>query len=108
MSIRTEQVESLLQHVLGEIFARDIEFPDGVLGTVSRIVVPADLKTAKVYVTALPDTKANEVKEVLNAERKRIQKEVAKQMTMKSTPKLTFLIDHQLQKVSELEELMDL
>ena len=108
MSIRTEQVASLLQHIIGEIFSRDMEFPDGVMATISRIDVPADLKTANVFVTALPDNRANEVKAVLNKERKYIQKEVAGKMTMKSTPKLKFIIDHQLEKVSKLEELMDL
>ena len=108
MSIRTEQVASLLQHIIGEVFSRDIEFPDGVMATISRVEVPADLKTANVFVTALPDDRANDVKAVLNNERKFIQKAVAKEMTMKFTPRLKFLIDHQLEQISKLEELMDL
>lgn len=108
MTQRTEQVESLLQQVLGEILSREVEFPDGVLASISRIVVPADLKTARVWISALPDHRAAEVKNVLKRERSRIQKEVGKKMTMKSTPKIEFIIDREPERVAKLEDLMDL
>lgn len=107
MTKRTEQVSSLLKNIIGEVINREVEFPDGVLATISRVEVPTDLKTAKVYVSILPfDRSASAIKR-LKQQAGHLQREVNKQLTMKFSPRIEFLIDDQLEKVAELETLME-
>jgi len=108
MTKRTEQVESLIHHHLGEIFSREVELSDGTLATISSIFVPPDLKKAVVKVSVLPFNKSKKVIKQLQAQRGSIQKELNKKITMKVSPRLEFILDETQQHVSELEKLMDL
>lgn len=107
MSIRTEQVESMIQQHLGEVFSREVELPEGTLATIASVSVPPDLKRAIVSISVLPFDKSKAVLKRLKGQKGHIQKELHKMMVMKSSPKLEFKIDTTQEHVSQLEELMD-
>ena len=94
MSIRTEQVSANLQKILGEIFSRDIEWPTDTMGTISRIEVPGDLKTANIFVSVLPYDRSQDVINFLNNQKKDIQKQMSKKLSMKFSPRLRFQVEH--------------
>ena len=107
MSKRTEQVSANLQRLLGEIINRDIELPEDHLVTITRVEVTADLQNAKVFVSVLPFDSADEIIRLLQNKQGRIQKELHSQLTMKFSPKLSFLFDQQEEKAAEIERLID-
>ena len=107
MTIRTEQVESLIQQHLGEVFSREVELPEGTLATIASVSVPPDLKKAIVSISVLPFDKSNAVMKKLKGQKGHIQRELHKMMVMKSSPKLEFILDTRQEEVSKLEELMD-
>ena len=107
MTKRTEQVSALLQNIIGEVINREVEFPDGILATISRVEVPTDLKTAKVYVSILPFDRSSSTIKRLKRQVGHIQKEVNKQLTMKFFPRIEFFIDNRLEEVAKLETLME-
>lgn len=107
MSQRTEQVEAMIQQKLGDIFAREVEFPEGTLGTITKVVVPPDLQKALVHISVLPFDKANAVLKRLKGQKGHIQRELHKEIVMKVSPKLEFLLDGTQEHVSQLETLMD-
>jgi ribosome-binding factor A len=107
MSRRTEQVESLVGQLVGEIFSRSLEFPDGTLATISRVHVPTDLKTATIYVSVLPFSESEHVLGYLIRNRKRIQSEMVKEMVMRSTPKIIFELDTLPEHASKIDEIIE-
>jgi ribosome-binding factor A len=107
MSIRTEQVESNLQKILGELFIRDVELPQDHLATISRVSVSPDLKTAKVFVSVLPFDSSEEVMAMLKSQKSQIQKEAHEQLSMKFSPVLEFVLDTKQEEASEIEKLID-
>ncbi len=107
MSIRTEQVEATIHQHLGEIFAREVEVPEGTLATIANISVPPDLKRAVVSISVLPFDKSKSVLKKLKGQRGHIQKELHKRLVMKSNPVLEFRLDTTEEHASKLEALMD-
>lgn len=107
MTKRTDQVSANMQRLLGEIINRDIELPEDHLVTVTGIDVNPDLKNAKVHVSVLPFDSRHEIMNLLGAKQGRIQKELHAQLTMKFSPKLTFVLDEKEEKASEIERLID-
>jgi len=107
MSQRTEQVASLIQHILGGIFARDIEWPEGALATLTKVDVPADLKNANVMISVLPFNRWREVMNVLNKNKSMMHKKMSAELKMKFSPKLHFRLDESPEKVAEIEKLLN-
>ena len=107
MSIRTEQVASLIKEIMGDLFTREVEFPEGTLATITRVTIPADLKNASVYVSVLPFARGAEVMNVIRRAQSRLQYGMSKQLTMKFSPRLHFVFDEQPEKAAEIERLID-
>ena len=107
MSQRTEQVAAKLKKTLGEIFTRDLELPEDHLVTISRIDVPPDLKTAKVYISILPYDSSEEIMVLLQRKRVMLQQEASKRLEMKFSPVLEFIHDKQPEEASVIERLID-
>jgi len=87
---RTARVNEVLREVLAETIERlaDAEDALGML-TVTGVVCAPDLRTATVYLSSLSE----EAAEVLEQRRPQLQREVAAQVRMKRTPKLSFKVD---------------
>ena len=107
MSIRTEQVSTQLQHLIGEIFSRELEIPDDHLLSVTRIKVSPDLRSAKVFISVFPAESSSKIMKYLKSRKGFIQKIVHENLTMKFSPKLEFLIDEHHQNALEIDRLLD-
>jgi len=54
MNKRILRINSLIRDELSNILLREVEFPDGVLATITRVEVSDDLFNASVYISVLP------------------------------------------------------
>lgn len=107
MSQRTDQVESQIQRLLGEILNREIELPDNHLATVARISISPDLKNARVFISILPFDSSPRIIKIFQKNKGIIQKELHSRLTMKFSPKLEFLLDTQAEYADKIEQLID-
>jgi ribosome-binding factor A len=101
MSRRTQRIESLIRDTIGMLLLTKIADPriDTARTSVTRVEVPTDLLTAKVYVSVM-GTEA-EQRSTLRALRHaagHIQELMARQVQLRVTPKLNFLLDEQFKK----------
>jgi len=93
MNHRLERVCEVLKRELGQIIARELDF-GSVLVTLSSVDVTPDLKQAHVFVTALGTaSQQRNALEKLEKNRVLLQNEMAKRVTLKTTPHLHFQID---------------
>jgi ribosome-binding factor A len=87
---RVARINEVLREVVAETLERlrDAEDDLGLL-TVTGVECTSDLRSAVVYLASLSE----EAAEVLEQRRAQLQREVATQVRMKRTPKLTFAVD---------------
>ena len=107
MSLRLEKVNELIHQKLSQIITREVEFPQNMLITISRVITSPDLKYSKIFITVLPDQYRGTALEVLNKNSKNLQQILRKQMTTKFTPNLNFQIDDQEIFAQGVEKLLD-
>lgn len=101
MSRRTERVGSLIRRTIGPLILSKISDPrvDPARTSVTAVVVPEDLLTAKVYVSVL-GTEAEQRRTIraLQHAAGYIQELMARQVTLRHTPVLVFQPDTKLKK----------
>jgi ribosome-binding factor A len=87
---RTARINEVLREVVADALERlaDAEETMGML-TVTGVECSPDMRTATVYLSSMSD----EAAEILSERRTQLQREVATQVRMKRTPKLSFRVD---------------
>ncbi len=103
---RREKIESLIQHELASIFAREIEFPEDTLVTVSRVEVTQDLSEAKIGVSVIPNSSEERVIEVLGKLRGFLQTLLTRKINIRSMPHIYFEIDRGPENAAKVEKLL--
>ncbi len=100
-------MNSLIRDELSNVLLRDVEFPDGVLTTITRVEVSDDLFNASVYISVLPDDKRERVFEILNKLVYFIQQKLNKRLRMRPIPKIFFKKERQTAEAARVEELLE-
>lgn len=105
MSQRLDRINELMKREISTVVQRDFEFKD-VLVTVSDVEITDDLREGKVFVSVLGG-EAGPVLDKLNQKRGGIQSAVAKRVTLRCTPVLTFRADHSAERGVEIVNLLE-
>ena len=109
-SQRQLRVGELVRRTLAEVFSRNQiydEILSGVSITVGEVSMSADLKIAHVFVSPLGGNKSKEVVEALNNNRVEIRKIVTKNVKLKFSPELKFLLDATFDNMDAMRTLFD-
>lgn len=101
---RHQRVESLILEELNKVILREMEFSAGTLVTVTEIAVQKDLDFATVNFSVIPVQKSNEVLEILNKNRRRLQHLLYEKIHIKPMPELRFKIDYGMENAAEIEK----
>lgn len=104
---RIEQVNAELQKKLAEVFFQKLEIPPGLLLTVTRLDCSTDLKTAKAFISVLPFDRAEEGMRFLAKKRREIQSLFGKNIRIKFTPILNFILDDSEETASKIYQELD-
>ena len=118
MSNRIEKVNSLLEHELSAIMARDFNFPN-TLVTLTHVDATPNLIEAKAYVSILPsaaalssgvtmDDKADQIIRALNNNVYDVQQKINKKLNMRPIPKIKFVKDGHIAEAARIEELLEI
>jgi ribosome-binding factor A len=107
-SRRLERVNELLKHEIGEIIRREFNIADTGLVSVNAVETSGDLRSAKVFISIFG--KADQQKLALRRiEEKRvlIQSQIGRNIVLKYTPTLTFLVDDTIEKANRVLQIID-
>lgn len=106
-SRRTARVAAAVRQVVSTAILFELRDPRVTGVTVLNVVVPEDLRTAKVYVSILGDEKATKLTLMgLNAARGWIQSRIADELDLRLTPVLTFVVDAGIKKSIEVSKIL--
>ena len=104
---RVSRVEKEVQMTIAQFLINGFKARLPGLVTVAQVRMPADLRTAKVYVSVLgADDKKDEVIEILQDRAFEIQNYIGKELKMRYCPKLTFYADHTTEQVLKIEKIL--
>lgn len=110
---RKVRVEKEVQEMISSFIIRQLRHDLPGLVTVTRVVMPADFRTANVYVTYFaPEPLEGEKQELLDAAEvlqswaADIQNDIGQTMKMRYCPKLTFYNDETTQKILKIERIL--
>ncbi len=106
MKDRVPRLNQLLKREVGKIILRDIDLPDNVLATITEVETSPNLIQAKIYISALPDEKLDEVMVILNSQVYFIQKEINDKLRIRPVPKIIFKKEDKTRTAAKVEELL--
>ena len=107
MSKRIQRVNQLIKKELSQILLREVEFPSGVLVTVTRVESSFDLNQAKVYISCLPEEKTPIVFQILNRRIYELQQELNHRLRMRPIPRIKFVEEKETKEAGKIEEILE-
>ena len=107
MSKRVQRVNQLIKKELSRIILKEIEFPQGVLVTVTRVETTSDLKESNIWISTMPEEKLKRVLEILNKNIYFLQQKLNKRLKMRPIPRIRFLEEKKTAEAGKIEELLE-
>ncbi len=107
MSQRTDQFAQQIKETLALIIAREIEFPDAIVASITRVTVSDDLKNATVFISVFPHNRQGTALELLRSQVKHLRHELAGEIFARVVPFLRFTIDDKEAYASEVDRILD-
>lgn len=107
MTKRLQQVNQLIKKELSRLVLREIDFPENVLVTVTRVKTSIDLNQAKVYVGVFPEEQRLKIIQILNNQIYHLQQKINKRLKMKIIPKIIFVEEKKTEEAGKVEELLE-
>lgn len=105
---RQARVEKEIQHTIAQFLIRGFKGSLPGIVTVADVRMPADLRTAKVYVSVLGSEKQKtDALDTLQEHAYQIQNFIGKELKMRYCPKLTFYADEVTDKVLKVERILE-
>ncbi len=103
---RVARVEREVQQVIAKFLLSGFKLPLPGLVTISKVIMPADLRAAKVYVSVLgAEGEQVQAVKILNERAFEVQKFIGHELKMRYCPKLTFFVDDMTEKVLKIDKI---
>jgi len=107
MKPRLPSVNMLIQKDLSAIIRRVLELPPASLVTITKVRSAANLQSAKVFVSIMPDSEARPIMDYLAKNRFILQQELFKNLKTKFSPKIEFVYDEIEARANKIERILD-
>ncbi len=102
---RPDRVGSVIQKELSALLLREIDFPEGVLVTISDVRVSSDLSHAEIGVSIFPENAKKSLFDVLKEKQGTLQFLLNRKMNIKPMPRINFVINEGSEKASRIEKI---
>jgi ribosome-binding factor A len=104
---RVSRVEQEVQKTVAQFLLTGFRAPLKGLVTVSRVMMPGDLRTAKVYISVLgSEADRQETLSTLQARAFEVQKYIGQELRMRFCPKLSFHADDTTEHVMKIDRIL--
>jgi ribosome-binding factor A len=109
MSRRTERVQSLIRHELGEILQQEVKDPriEGLV-SITAVEVSPDLRRARVYLSVFsgPPEAEQHALEALGSVKAFMRRELGRRLRLRYSPELDLHIDHSFGHADEINRIL--
>lgn len=101
-----EKINSLIQQLVAEIFARDLSLKPSAFVTITKVDTTKDLRYAKVFVSIFPESETEYVVKTLKKEKGTVQRILHGKLTCKPLPRIEFITDETERHADEVEKIL--
>lgn len=106
--VRTQRVRELLKRALGEIIRRELPIGEAGLITVNDVGIAADLRSATVIIGIVGNPQQKKrAQTLLDKERTRLQGLLGREVVLKYTPTLRFVVDDSIERGNKIIQLLE-
>jgi len=104
---RVARVEQEIQKTIAQFLISGFRYPLPGIVTVSRVIMPGDLRSAKVYVSVIGnDADRKKTLELLRDRSHDVQNFIGKELRMRFCPKVTFYQDDTTEHVLKIDRIL--
>jgi len=107
MTKRIEKVDELIKKEINQIFLKDIDFPEDVLVTITRVKTSPNLIQSKVYISVLPTDMTDRIFAILKKIIYGIQQKINERLKMRPIPRIEFKKEEKTEEAGRIEELLE-
>jgi len=104
---RILRLNEVLKEELGKIIAREIELPENIFCTITRVEISSNLQQAKVYVSVVPDKVLKQTISEFQKHVFNLQQLLNKKFAMRPVPKIIFVPEKKTREAAKIEELLE-
>jgi len=106
METRIQKINSLIKKELSNIINKEIEFEKNVLVTITRVETSKDLTCCNVFFSCYPESKFDEVEEILKKEMYFLQGRLNEKLFLKKVPLIRFKKEKKVLEAARIEEIL--
>ncbi|MBI2592944.1 MAG: 30S ribosome-binding factor RbfA [Candidatus Colwellbacteria bacterium] len=103
---RPLRVGGLIQEELAKIIVREIDFPEGMLVTLSNVEISPDMEKAKAGISVIPTESSAEALKILTKRTGYLQHLLNRKLNIRPMPRVHFEIDYGPANAAEVEKLL--
>jgi ribosome-binding factor A len=107
MTKRIQRVNQLIKKELSQILLREIELPQDVLATITRVETSSNLIESNVWISVLPEEESERILETLNKKIYFLQQKLNKRLKMRPIPRIKFLEEKKTAEAGKVEEILE-
>lgn len=107
MTNRLQRVNQLIKKELSQIILREIEFPPGILVTVTRVETTPNLIEAKIFISVMPEEKTLDIFKILKRSLYELQQKINRRLKMRPVPRMNFIEEKKTKEADRIEEILD-
>ncbi|MDP2930309.1 MAG: ribosome-binding factor A [bacterium] len=107
MTRRIERLNEIIKVELGKIILKEIDFPEGVLVTITRVDTSPELSQAKVYISIFPDNLSQKALNILFSQIYFLQKAINYKLQMRPVPRLVLCQEKETISAGRVDELLE-
>jgi len=107
MSHRIDRINNLIKKEVSKVILKELNFPAGVIVTVTEVETSSDLSYARVIISVIPDNKEKTALDILKNTAYLIQKIINKKLNIKFVPKISFEIDKSLKEFNRISKILE-
>lgn len=105
MNPRIKKVNELIKEEVAKVINKDVEVSEALI-TVTRADTSPDLNQTKVYISVIPEKKAEEAMKELNNQIYDIQQKINKRLNMRPVPRIRFEKEHRNKEAARVEAIL--
>lgn len=103
---RIAKVNQLIRKELSQIILREIDFPSGVLVTLTRVETAPNLSESRIYLSVMPEEKQEKAFSMLKNQIWHLQQLLNKRLRMRPIPKICFIKEKETVEAGRIEEIL--
>ncbi len=105
--VRITRINELIKRELGKIILREIDFPRGILVTLTNVDTASDLQETKVFFSVFPETEKQNALKILKYNVGFLQHLLNRTLRMRPVPKIIFQHDKELSEAQKVEQIIE-